>query len=134
MHLSCQGIVCELPPIDSGYRGEVHAIVSNIGTNHYSIAKGDRIGQIVVTPVVIAEFIDYDIKKFKNELLSYSNVISRISNKYELFRVGKRTLVKISFRGKALCIELFPLLLCRLIFLKKIKASFWIASFIIIYI
>ena len=24
--LSARGIVCELPPIDSGYRGEVHAI------------------------------------------------------------------------------------------------------------
>lgn len=61
--LSCKGIVCELPPIDSGYRGEVHAIVSNVGTSHYSIAKDDRIGQIVVNPVVIAEFIDYDIEE-----------------------------------------------------------------------
>lgn len=59
---SC-GIVCELPPVDSGYRGEIHAIVSNVGSNHYTIAKGDRIGQIVITPVVIAEFIDYNIKE-----------------------------------------------------------------------
>ena len=29
--LSSQGIVCELPPIDSGYTGEVHAIISNVG-------------------------------------------------------------------------------------------------------
>lgn len=61
--LSCQGIVCELPPVDSGYRGEVHAIVSNVGTNHYAINNGDRIGQLVVTPVVIAEFITEDIKQ-----------------------------------------------------------------------
>ena len=41
--LSARGIVCELPPIDSGYRGEVHAIVSNVG-------------QLVIMPVVIPEF------------------------------------------------------------------------------
>ena len=40
--LSARGIVCELPPIDSGYRGEVHAIVSNVGGDGYDIKKGDR--------------------------------------------------------------------------------------------
>ena len=54
--LSQRGIVCELPPIDSGYRGEVHAIVSNIGNNGYDIKKGDRIGQLVILPVVIPKF------------------------------------------------------------------------------
>lgn len=54
--LSVQGIVCELPPIDSGYRGEIHAIVSNIGSNGYDIKKGDRIGQLVIMPVVIPKF------------------------------------------------------------------------------
>ena len=28
--LAIKGLVCELPPIDSGYRGEIHAIVSNV--------------------------------------------------------------------------------------------------------
>ena len=51
-----RGIVCELPPIDSGYRGEVHAIVSNVGGDGYDIKKGDRIGQLVIMPVVIPEF------------------------------------------------------------------------------
>lgn len=55
--LSARGIVCELPPIDSGYRGEVHAIVSNVGKSSYSIKKGDRIGQLVIMPVIIPEFI-----------------------------------------------------------------------------
>ena len=26
--LSAEGIFCELPPLDSGYRGDVHAIIS----------------------------------------------------------------------------------------------------------
>ena len=54
--LSAKGIVCELPPIDSGYRGEVHAIVSNVGNDSYDIKKGDRIGQLVIMPVVVPEF------------------------------------------------------------------------------
>lgn len=55
--LSSKGVVCELPPIDSGYRGEVHAIVSNLGNEPFTIANGDRVGQLVVTPVVIADFV-----------------------------------------------------------------------------
>lgn len=61
--MSARGIVCELPPIDSGYKGEVHAIVSNLSCDPYQIEEGDRIGQLVVMPVVIADFIDYDIKE-----------------------------------------------------------------------
>lgn len=56
--LSCMGIVCELPPIDSGYRGEVHAIVTNCSDSGVSFERGTRIGQIVVTPVVLADFAE----------------------------------------------------------------------------
>lgn len=55
--LSSQGITCELPPIDSGYRGEIHAIVHNGSNKSFKIGQGDRIGQLVITPVVIAEFV-----------------------------------------------------------------------------
>lgn len=55
--LSVKGIVCELPPIDSGYRGEIHAIVSNLGDEPYLVTIGDRLGQLVVTPVIIADFV-----------------------------------------------------------------------------
>lgn len=54
--LSAKGIVCELPPIDSGYRGEIHAVVSNVGNDSYDIKEGDRIGQLVVMPVAIPDF------------------------------------------------------------------------------
>ena len=54
--LSRQGIVCELPPIDSGYRGEIHAIVSNVSNNDYTIEEGARVGQLVVVPVIMATF------------------------------------------------------------------------------
>lgn len=59
--LSSKGIVCELPPIDSGYRGEIHAIVHNGSNEDFFIHNGDRIGQLVITPIVIADFITEDI-------------------------------------------------------------------------
>lgn len=61
--LSSKGIVAELPPIDSGYRGQVHAIVSNLTDKQYFVEAGDRIGQLVITPVVIADFITEDIEQ-----------------------------------------------------------------------
>ena len=54
--LSTKGIVCELPPIDSSYTGEVHAIISNVGSSDYEIKAGDKIGQLVIMPVLIPEF------------------------------------------------------------------------------
>lgn len=55
--LSGKGIVCELPPIDPLYSGNVHAIVTNLNTVEYQIKAGDRIGQLVIVPVVIADFV-----------------------------------------------------------------------------
>ena len=54
--MAAKGITCELPPIDSGYRGEIHAVITNNSTEPYVINPGDRIGQLVVLPVVIPEF------------------------------------------------------------------------------
>lgn len=61
--LSSKGITCELPPIDSGYRGEIHAIVTNCSNAKFFIHNGDRIGQLVVMPVVVADFITDDIEQ-----------------------------------------------------------------------
>ena len=55
--LSSEGIVCELPPIDSGYRGEIHAIVTNCSTKPFKVVQGDRIGQLVIMPVIVADFV-----------------------------------------------------------------------------
>ena len=55
--LAVKGLVCELPPIDSGYRGEIHAIVSNVSNIRQTIKKDTRVGQLVITPVSIADFV-----------------------------------------------------------------------------
>lgn len=61
--LASEGIICQNPPIDSGYRGEVHAIVSNLTDDYYIVHKGDRVGQLVITPVVVADFITEDFEQ-----------------------------------------------------------------------
>ena len=56
--MAVKGLVCELPPVDSGYRGEIHAIVSNVGNEAQTLAKESRNGQLIIMPVVIADFVN----------------------------------------------------------------------------
>lgn len=47
-----------LPPIDSGYRGQIHAIISNFSEDAWWVEQGDRIGQLVIQPIVLADFVE----------------------------------------------------------------------------
>ena len=49
--MAAKGLVCELPPIDSGYRGEIHAIISNISSTTQTLHENTRVGQLIITPV-----------------------------------------------------------------------------------
>lgn len=42
--------------IDSDYRGELGILLYNSGQSEFEIKKGDRIAQIVVSPVIQSEF------------------------------------------------------------------------------
>lgn len=44
---SSKGIICNLGLIDTSYRGEIKASITNLTGNDYEIKKGDRIGQLV---------------------------------------------------------------------------------------
>ena len=46
-----------IPDGFAGYRGEIHAIISNVSTSSQTIHKDTRVGQLVITPVVIADFV-----------------------------------------------------------------------------
>jgi dUTP pyrophosphatase len=50
------GITCLNTPgtIDSDYRGEVKVILANLGDDDFQITRGDRIAQLVVSPVTHA--------------------------------------------------------------------------------
>jgi len=52
------GIVLPNAPgtIDSDYRGEVKVILCNTGEQAFTIRRGDRIAQLVIAPVVQAEW------------------------------------------------------------------------------
>lgn len=58
--LSSKGITCELSPIDSGYRGEVHAIITNNSNEDFYIETGDKVGQLVILPCVLADLVTPD--------------------------------------------------------------------------
>ena len=52
------GIACVNAPgtIDADYRGELKVILINHGAENFTIARGDRIGQLVIAPVWQAQF------------------------------------------------------------------------------
>ena len=56
-----RGITTEVVPIDSGYRGEIHAIIYNANNAKYIVKKGDKVAQLVIVPTVIADFITDDV-------------------------------------------------------------------------
>ena len=51
-----KGIISQMPPIDSGYKGEIHAIVTNTTNVDYIIEENERVGQIVIYSIVLPTF------------------------------------------------------------------------------
>ena len=54
------GVTCLNTPgtIDSDYRGEVKVILANLGNQTFTIARGDRIAQLVPAPVQRAAMVE----------------------------------------------------------------------------
>lgn len=59
--MNARGIHTCIGTIDSGYRGEIKCGLCNLTNKIISIKRGERICQLVVEPVVLAEFVD-DLK------------------------------------------------------------------------
>lgn len=56
------GIIASLGTIDSDYRGEIYVILFNLSILHpFKVKKGDRIAQIVFSPVVRASFVPAEL-------------------------------------------------------------------------
>ncbi|MFA6918912.1 MAG: dUTP diphosphatase [Patescibacteria group bacterium] len=45
---------------DAGYRGEYNVLLINLGQEAYHISKGDKIAQLIIYPVDIAELEEVD--------------------------------------------------------------------------
>ncbi|MEM7064455.1 MAG: dUTP diphosphatase [Cyanobacteria bacterium P01_B01_bin.77] len=46
--------------VDAGYRGEIKVILINLGQAAFDISPGQRIAQIVIAPVIQAEFVEIE--------------------------------------------------------------------------
>jgi dUTP pyrophosphatase len=44
--------------IDADYRGEIQILLVNIGSSSFSVTRGTRIAQLVVAPVLHAQFLE----------------------------------------------------------------------------
>lgn len=54
------GIVVPTGTIDSDYRGEIGVVVYNLSREPYTIKTGERIAQLVISPVIQAEWQQVD--------------------------------------------------------------------------
>jgi dUTP pyrophosphatase len=56
------GVTCLNTPgtVDADYRGEVKVILINLGEEAVTIRRGDRIAQLIVAPVVQAQWAEVD--------------------------------------------------------------------------
>jgi dUTP pyrophosphatase len=46
--------------IDEDYRGEIGVVLVNLGQEPFAVARGDRIAQLVVTPVAKVEVVEVE--------------------------------------------------------------------------
>lgn len=47
--------------VDAGYRGEIQIIVINLGKEAYTFAKGQKIAQLVLKPVIQAQYVEGEL-------------------------------------------------------------------------
>lgn len=53
-----KGVLSQIGTIDSGYRGEIKAVLINLTSEPIEIKKGEKICQIVIEPVILADFVE----------------------------------------------------------------------------
>lgn len=58
--LSSKGILCHTGTVDSDYRGEVGAIITNTGKKPVTFNAYDRISQMMIKEVIETELIEVD--------------------------------------------------------------------------
>ena len=56
--MNVKGIITQIGTIDSGYRGELKAYFINTSNTRYEFHRGDKICQIVIEPVVLADLVE----------------------------------------------------------------------------
>jgi dUTP pyrophosphatase len=64
--LASKGLVSQNAPVDSGYKGQVHAILTNTTNLAMTIDRFTRVAQLVIVPIMVADFVE----EFGNERTS----------------------------------------------------------------
>ena len=59
-----KGMYAHIPPIDSGYIGECHALLENNTNENIIIKKGDKVGQLIIIPIILPDF--HEVKELKS--------------------------------------------------------------------
>jgi dUTP pyrophosphatase len=54
------GLVNSPGLVDAGYRGEIKVVLINHGTETVKVERGDRIAQLMIVPVELAEFVEVE--------------------------------------------------------------------------
>lgn len=55
--MNVKGIITQIGTIDSGYKGEIKAYFINLSNQEFNFKKGDKVCQIVIEPVILADFV-----------------------------------------------------------------------------
>lgn len=55
--MNIAGIITQIGTIDSGYRGEIKAAFINTSKYDFEFSKGDKICQITIEPVILADVV-----------------------------------------------------------------------------
>ena len=61
--LAKRRLMCNAGVIDAGYRGEVIVLMENLGDEPYSIAKGDKIAQLLEHPFLACEVVEDELSE-----------------------------------------------------------------------
>ncbi|MCL4458809.1 MAG: dUTP diphosphatase [Chloroflexi bacterium] len=56
--LAAQGLFMHVGTVDSGYRGLISVVLTNMGQRPFHIKRGDRIAQLIILPFLSPDFVE----------------------------------------------------------------------------
>ena len=59
--LAKKRLLCNAGVIDAGYRGEIIVLVENLGSQPYTISKGDKIAQLLEHPFLAGNVVESEL-------------------------------------------------------------------------
>lgn len=57
-----KGLILASSPVDCGYQGEIHMIITNSTSEEFTFDKDDRLAQMVIIPIMTPELVEGEIE------------------------------------------------------------------------